>query len=92
MPHVIRIVALSDGTTTPFDGRWIVSHDDAADFRGRTVTTSDKAKARVFPDAAAAFDYWRQQSALLPLRPDGRPNRQLTAFTIEVESVPGEPA
>ena len=44
-------------------------------------------KAMRFEDAACALAYWRLQSTLVPFRPDGKPNRPLTALTIELQPV-----
>jgi hypothetical protein len=35
------------------------------------------------------LDLWQRPSTEVPLRPDGRPNRPLTAFTVEFETVGG---
>jgi hypothetical protein len=37
-----------------------------------------------FPSKAAALDYYFTTSKTVPRRPDGRPNRPLTAYTIEI--------
>ena len=50
-------------------------------------TTSDKTEAKQFPDMVSAIEFWKQQSKILPFRPDGKPNRPLTAFTITFEQV-----
>jgi hypothetical protein len=39
----------------------------------------------VFEDHAAAMEVWTRQSRVRPLRPDGKPNRPLTAYTISIE-------
>lgn len=63
---------------------WIVSHKDTPDGRGRTVLTTDKQQAKTFRSTREAFEFYRQDSQAVPLRPDGKPNRPLTAYTVEI--------
>jgi hypothetical protein len=53
--------------------------------RGHLRVTNNKGDAKQFADLEAALEFWKQQSKRLPLRPDGKPNRPLTAFTITFE-------
>ena len=55
---------------------------------GDLITNVDPAKAKRFDDKAQAFRFVRQQSKNVPLRPDGLPNRPLTAFTVSIEELP----
>lgn len=64
-------------------GAYVVSYDPD----GETVLTTLIEKARRFDTAGEALVYWRQQSVACPLRPDGKPNRPLTAYTVSVEAV-----
>ena len=50
--------------------------------------TDDLAKAKRFPTFMAAMDCWKAPSTLVPMRPDGKPNRPLTAWSVTVEEVP----
>ena len=61
---------------------------NAARGRGTIETTSDPARAKRFASKAEAWAYWGQQSEVKPRRPDGRPNRPLTAWTVLVEPAP----
>ena len=54
---------------------------------GLVVITPDRAKAQRFDDLGEAFAAWCAVSQSVPLRPDGNPNRPLTAFTIVTEQV-----
>lgn len=66
------------------DGLLVVGCDvDAYDGLGFAELTADVTKAKTFPNAAAAMAYWRRQSTVRPLRADGKPNRPLTAYTME---------
>lgn len=62
---------------------WLKSFDvDANDGRGSFTSTADPAEALRFADQAAAYEAWRTQSTVRPLREDGCDNRPLTAFTV----------
>jgi hypothetical protein len=65
---------------------------DANDGRGDAAWTRDIDKAMKFTSFSAAIECWQQRSMVRPRRPDGLPNRPLTAFTVEprkVEDVDG---
>lgn len=47
--------------------------------------TDDITHAKVFPDAGAAIAEWNRVRTVDPVRPDGRPNKPLTAITITIE-------
>jgi hypothetical protein len=71
------------------DGAWLVDYDpDGNGGTGDWTFTTNRAEARRFPSAAAALECWRQPSTVLPTRPDGKPNRPLTGFTISADRVP----
>jgi hypothetical protein len=65
---------------------YLASYDVDTDGLGiPSITfTSERSKAMTWATAAEAMECWRQQSKVTPLRPDGRPNRPLTAFSIEI--------
>jgi hypothetical protein len=72
-------------------GEWLTFYDpDAGDLErsGLIDCSPDPAKALHFADHAAALACVMQQSTRLPLRPDGRPNRPLRAFTVEIKRLP----
>lgn len=52
--------------------------------------TDDIAKARKFVSFQAAADCWNAVSLVRPWRPDGRPNKPLTAYSVTIEMVPDE--
>lgn len=58
---------------------------EARDGHGWFETTDDRAQALRFPDSLAAMLAWKTQSTTRPLRPDGKPNRPLTALTVSIE-------
>jgi hypothetical protein len=94
---VILIHGLIQGGTTSFDGQYVVEYDPGRDgvdpgsgmpMMCHLVTTPDISKATVFP-GTAAFELWRKPDPRNPVRPDGKPNRPLTAFTVEIVPDPG---
>jgi hypothetical protein len=79
-------VQMSSGARPP--GQYIKSFDpEAYDGRGDAEGTFDKREALTFTTGEDALNFWRQQSKTRPLREDGRPNRPLTAFTVEIVEV-----
>jgi hypothetical protein len=89
--RVIRILGRADGSPSPEAGRYVVSLDpDASGGRGHIDLTHDVGRARRFRGTEEAWEWWRRQSTVLPLRPDGKPNRPGTAFTVMVQPVPKE--
>lgn len=69
-------------------GAWVRSCNvDARDGRGYVEITTQRALAMTFDGVGAALDYYRRQSTVQPLRDDEKPNRPLTAYTIEIENL-----
>ncbi len=93
---VMRIEGFINGTSSPFDGQYLVEYDperdgvapDGTPMLAYIVTTPDIAKAKRFASKIEAFECWRQISKRDPyggrLAPDGKPNRPLTAFTVQI--------
>jgi|SRR5580693_650977 len=54
-------------------------------FGGRIWLTANRDEARKFASASAALEAWNTVSKSRPVRPDGRPNKPLTALSIHVE-------
>lgn len=57
---------------------------DAHDGGGSVEATADPKEAMKFSTAGAGLELWRTPSTVRPLRDDGKPNRPLSAFTIEM--------
>lgn len=53
---------------------------------GATRLTIHRDRAKRFPSFIDASAAWNTVSKRCPLRPDGRPNKPLTAFTVEFEN------
>ena len=93
MSPVLRIVgSVAGGEPCPFAGQYVVEYDperDGLDPHGRrmtahVITSPRRADALEYPSTIAALEAWRRVSARAPVRPDGKPNRPLTAYTVEV--------
>ena len=86
MPEIIRLCGLASGETFDLNSRVLLkAYDpDGAEGRGAIETTADPAEALRFPEAGAAWLCWQQKSRALLRRPDGKINRPLTAFNIEI--------
>lgn len=89
MPTGIWIIAGADGR--PVKG-WLSAYDpDSNDGQGDVQVTRDAGLAKRFGSVMEAWDYWRQQSKIRPVRHDQQPNRPLTAFTIELRPIEDGP-
>ncbi len=81
----MKVIRLAD------TGEWLKAYDPDGGDQGIAYPTGiaewtrDPSKAILFASAAEAFELWRRTSRRTPRRPDGRPNRPLSAFTISVE-------
>ena len=86
MPR-LKIIGLATGETTGFDGKFVKEYDPSYRLPGEEYdgglleVTDDPSEALEFPSAKEALECWRREYGM---RPDGRPNRPLTAFTVEV--------
>jgi hypothetical protein len=68
--------------------RFLRSYDpDAHGGRGYIETTYTLKLAMRFDSPMEPFELWKKQSTVLPLRPDGKPNRPLTAFSMTTMAV-----
>lgn len=96
--RVIRLHGLVNGEPTPFDNQFVVEYDPSrngvtlgnrADWPVpcHLVTTPDISCATRF-SAIQATQLYGAVDERTPVRPDGRPNRPLTAFTVEFEAAP----
>lgn len=56
--------------------------------RGQLLETRDASEAKRFKSNGDAMQFWKTQSTRRPLRPDGEPNRPLTAYTVSIEVGP----
>ena len=71
--------------------RWRVQSDSSwcptTDKTGESVWSKDESKALLFETKMDAWKFWAQTLQTDPIRPDGQPNRPLTAFSVMIEEV-----
>jgi hypothetical protein len=89
----MSVLMVSMGLATGDDngtvGKYLAAFDpDAYQGRGLIRWTRDRSKAIAFPDFPAAALFWKTRSKVTPTRPDGRPNRPLTAYSVTFETIP----
>jgi hypothetical protein len=77
----IQLVCAADGRRTTVDGHYVQDFSPEPAPHGTLQTTRDPLKARVF-DSTEALEFYRQAHGT---RPDGEPNRPITAFTVVLE-------
>jgi hypothetical protein len=58
------------------------SNPDARHGRGDERWTAHLAKAKRFATFREAMECWKAQSTIRPFRPDGAPNRPMTAYSV----------
>jgi len=86
---VIKIVGTARGAPTEFAGQYVMEYqpmaiDSLGHYKGgKLVTTPDLSQALRFEGAADAMRCWQRQNGWLP---NGKPNRPLTAFTVEISN------
>lgn len=81
-------VSTGDGSMRPVLPQYLKFYDiEAYDGRGTAEFTRDRDQALCFLSAKDAMEAWRAVPANRPLRPDGCPNRPLTAFTMEIKEL-----
>lgn len=88
MSSIVKIIGAAGGTRTPHDGRYVVAWNPHTRYGMlECESTDDVTKAHQF-DGADAFRAWTTVSSVQAVRPDGLPNKPLTALTIEIMPMP----
>lgn len=88
MAHVMILRGTALMAPTGFDGWYLKSFDfEAHDGQGEIDLTPDLAEAKRFETAAEALTFYQRSPVCRPLRPDGKPNRPLTASTWEFAAI-----
>lgn len=88
MSYALRLIGLVNGEPHPFDGQCVVRYDPTPLATGEKpilVTTPHEVMAQRFATPAEALECWRKESGLL--RPDGEPDRPLTAWSAEIVDI-----
>jgi hypothetical protein len=80
----IVLISLAEGRTNGVPvGAYLASYDPEGDGgNGIATWTRDVSRAMTFATGEAATACYRAVPLNRPLRPDGRPNRPLTMFTV----------
>lgn len=94
MTYVLKFLTRVDGTRDEICGRYFVSYDPAphlpsGDYDGgKLVTTANSEEALTFDSLTEALEAWKEAGKAGPTcachntRPDGKPNRPLTIYTV----------
>lgn len=88
MKRAIFILGPVGDERSQHDGLYLSAYDPSAGEHGRIESTYDIAEALHFDGAAEALQCWQQVNQSHPWRPDGKPNRPLTAFSVQIVEVP----
>lgn len=85
---VMRCLGSASIVTVEYDqevtGKYLKEYDpDGNNGFGRIVFTEEPTEAKSFESSTELFETWGAQSTVRPLRPDGMPNRPLTAYHME---------
>lgn len=91
----MKIVGLVGGGPSILDGEYLKEYDPNRNGRdpsgnlmlAHIVTTPDIGEAMHFSDLEELHRVWTLVDGRDPIRPDGKPNRPLTAFTVTTETV-----
>ena len=87
---LIQILARGSGRPCVAAGAYVARFDpDGGDPSvvyptGTLETTPHAGRALRFATAGEAWACWQERSRRTPTRPDGKPNRPLTAFMVEI--------
>lgn len=90
MAYTMKIEGNAAGGKSDFDGQYVVEYDPSlhlpgGEYDGGLLRTSvSLLEAKKFKDLGELFEYYGQSYGT---RPDGKPNKPLTAFNIEVKAV-----
>jgi hypothetical protein len=99
MSVAMKLVGLCNGEPSPFDGQYRREFDPSnSDLRHPNgpqrpttcwlITTPNIAEAKHYPSIMEAGEEWARVDKRRPIRPDGKPNRPLTALTVTFDPVP----
>ena len=89
MAYALTAVGFASGVDCPHSGQWLETFDhEAYGGQGYGTFTNDITKAKRFATASEALKFWGRQSTVRPLRPDGLPNKPLTALTVAIDPIP----
>ena len=83
---VIKILNDAFFGVTSESGKYISAYDPATpnDGFGKLELTSKITEAKKFQGFGEALNFWKQQSTTKPLRYDGKPNKPLSKYTVDI--------
>lgn len=85
-PFLIQCIADANGEPSPHDGMYLSRYEpDAQDGRGLVEWTKDPERAIPFTSLMHAREAWMRVPVTRTKRPDGHPNRPLTAYTVSIQ-------
>lgn len=88
MPIIMRALGFANGVHCPVAGQWLKSFDhEAHNGLGDGVFTAEPSRAMRFDSFAEALEFWKKVPLCNPMRPDGKPNRPLSATTVTFDEV-----
>lgn len=92
--YLLKAIGFAQDVMCPHEGQYLETFDfEYENGLGQGTFTKDPSRAKQFPSFGDAFEFWRTQSKARELRPDGKPNRPMTALSITIEKYePGEAA
>jgi hypothetical protein len=80
---LMRCEGLADGSESMHVGKFLRYYDaDKFGYGGMIEWTTNPEDAMKFASLEELLSEWRRQSKTMPLRPDGEPNRPLTAYSV----------
>lgn len=86
--YALLCTGRADGGYCPFAGQYLAWYDpnkeSITDLGG---FTKDVNKAMRFASVGEALEVWKRVREVDPIRPDGKLNRPLTAFSMEVRRI-----
>lgn len=88
MPLLMKILGCEANPSVLIGPNTYLQSADFDTIGGDLIFTSNRANAMRFAGLAEGLTFWKTTSRGLPFRPDGQPNRPLTAFSVTFEQVP----
>lgn len=87
MAYILVATEIATGEKFPFPMLVVDCDFDAHNGLGAFIFSNSPTKAKRFATAEEALTFYRTVSPSRPTRPDGEPNRPLTAFSVEVRRI-----
>lgn len=86
--YVLKCVGYANGTPCPYDNQYLKWYNPNLLYGELGAWTTDQNLALKLPNVIEALGIWRMRRIVDGwTRPDGKPNRPLTAFNIEILEV-----